>query len=324
MSVSSEAKSAVEKLVAPPLAPLDSAFMEAKTATAGNFLRDFAYLTKPRLSSLVLLSTAAGFILGNTGSIDYTLLIHTLCGTTLVAFGSSMLNQVLERKTDRLMERTKNRPLAAMRIDPGTVLYAGAAFSIIGLLQLAKCVNLNAALWAAVTLALYVFLYTPLKRVTTLNTLVGAIPGALPPLIGWAAAQTDGTGLNLQAWSLFMIMFIWQLPHFLAIAWIYRKDYASAGLQMWPTLDPDGVVTGRQTVVQSMLLVPVSLVPYYTHLSGPLYFAGALVLSLAFLCFGIHFAMCRTDRSARLLFLASVVYLPALLGLMMATQLRGA
>jgi protoheme IX farnesyltransferase len=321
----SEIKAAVaEKLATPSLAPLNESFVEARRATAREFIRDCAYLTKPRLSSLVLMSTAAGFILGNGGSIDYTLLLHTLCGTALVAFGSSMLNQVLERKSDRLMKRTQERPLATGRMDAGSVLYAGTALSVIGLLQLARCVNLDAALWAAVTLALYVFVYTPLKRVTTLNTLVGAIPGALPPLIGWSAAQTDGMGLNMQAWSLFMIIFIWQLPHFLAIAWIYREDYARAGLQMWPTLDPDGVVTGRQALVQSVLLLPVSLVPYYTHLSGPVYFAGAAMLSFAFLGFGAYFAVRRTDRSARLLFLASVVYLPVLLGLMMATQIRGA
>ncbi|HYG74360.1 MAG TPA: heme o synthase [Planctomycetota bacterium] len=308
----------VEKLVA---SPIDAAIMAAEShAEQSMFVQDCLAIAKPRLSILVLLSVVAGFVLATPAELDLMRLLHAVLGTALVAIGSGALNQVLERKTDALMERTKNRPLATGRMNPGSVLLFGAASSIAGLLYLAVQTNLDTSLLAAVTLLLYVFVYTPLKAVTPLNTLVGAVPGALPPLIGWAAVA-ETADLNIKAWSLFMILFIWQLPHFLAIAWIYRHDYSRAGLQMWPTVDPDGDVTGRQVVVQSLLLLPLSLLPCVFRLSGPLYLLGAAVLGLAFLAFGINFAVRKTDRAARQLFLASVIYLPLVLGLMMYDRL---
>jgi heme o synthase len=288
----------------------------APLADSGTFFDDCMMLVKPRLSALVLLSTAAGFYLGSRGFMDLALLGDVLIGTAVVATGSSMLNQVLERKSDALMERTRNRPLATGRMTSGPVLYAGTLFSIFGLLFLALRVNLDSSLLAAATLGLYVFVYTPMKRMTTLNTLVGAIPGALPPLIGWAAVGE----LNAAAWALFGILFIWQLPHFLAIAWIYRADYAKAGLMMLPTVDTEGYSTGRQIVVHSMLLLPTSLLPFLFHVSSGIYFIGAAVLGLGFLYFGLNFAFRRTDWAAKQLFLASVIYLPLLLTLMVLTK----
>lgn len=276
-------------------------------------LQDFLALTKARLTMLVLFAAAVGFFLAAGSQPDYTLLAHMLFGTALVAAGSSALNQVLERNNDKLMARTRNRPLPAGRMTPANALNLGASLAIGGMLYLALTVNVYTAMLAALTLGLYVFAYTPLKRVTTLNTLVGAVPGALPPLIGWTAA---GGTIDARAWTLFAIMLLWQLPHFLAIAWIYREDYAAAGFKMLPVVDPDGASAGRQIILHTLTLLPVSLLPFFMHLTGELYFAAAVVLGLAFLGFGIHFAWKRTDRAARQLFLASVAYLSVLLALM--------
>ena len=302
----------VEKRVGAPL----------KVDTAGQrlFVQDCLAIAKPRLSMMVLLTTMAGFALASTAPLNLMRLFHVIFGTALVAIGSGALNQVLERKTDALMIRTRNRPLPTGRMDAGSVLLFDVLSSIAGLVYLAVLTNLDTSLLAAVTLLVYVFAYTPMKSKTPLNTLIGAIPGALPPLIGWAAVS-DSADLNIQAWSLFMILFVWQLPHFLAIAWIYREDYSRAGLQMWPTVDREGDVTGRQVAVQSLLLIPLSLTPFVFRLSGPLYLFGAAFLGLAFLVFGLNFTFRKTDRAARQLFLASVIYLPVLLGLMMYDRL---
>ena len=277
-------------------------------------IRDYLMLAKPRLSSLVLLATLAGFFFGCTGQIDFVLLIGTLLGTALVACGASALNQVLEIKNDALMVRTQNRPLPTRRLGVEQVLYFGVAMGVTGMLCLALCVNLASAQWAALTLALYVFVYTPLKQITSLNTLVGAIPGALPPLIGFAAARGE---LNAQAWCLFAILFTWQLPHFLAIAWIYRQDYARAGFQMLPALDPEGFSTGRQIALHSLMLLPLSLLPFMLHMSGWVYLISAALMSVAFIIFALNFTFKRSDKAARQLFLASVAYLPLLLAVMM-------
>ena len=206
-------------------------------------------------------------------------------------------------------------------MSPGAVLYLGVCVSVIGMTYLLVRVNAEAALWSAVTLGLYVFVYTPMKRKTTLNTLVGAVPGAIPPLIGYAAARGE---LSPEAWALFAILFIWQLPHFLAIAWIYREDYARAGLMMLPRVDPAGTSTARQIVVHSLTLIPVTLTPFMLNISGPVYAFGAVVMGFAFLVFGVKFALAvrksdpgRDATAARHLFLASVIYLPLLLALMM-------
>jgi protoheme IX farnesyltransferase len=278
---------------------------------------DVYALTKLRLSLMVLLATFAGYFMGCSGAIAWGVLFDTLLGTALVAAGSSALNQVIERLSDAKMRRTHNRPVPAGRMSPGAVLLAGAALSISGMLYLAAFVNLNAAVWASVTLGLYVFIYTPLKRVTTLNTLVGALPGALPPLIGWVAARGE---LSLQAWAVFAVIFVWQLPHFLAIAWIYRADYARAKFVMLPSVDEHGLGTARQVSIHSLMLLPVSMAPFVLHMSGLLYVAGALLLGLAFLAYGLNFAIKRTDDAARQLFLSSVFYLPLLLALMMVDK----
>ncbi len=277
-------------------------------------VQDYFLLIKPRLTSLVLFATGVGFYFGSPQPLDFPLLFETLLGTGLVAVGASALNQVLERSADAQMQRTRSRPLPTGRLDADRVLCFGAVAAIAGMLDLAARANLQAGLWAAATLALYVFVYTPLKRLTTLNTLAGALPGALPPLIGWTAA---GEQLMPGAWCLFAIVFIWQLPHFLSIAWLYRQDYARAGFRMLPGVDPEGFSTGRQIALHSFTLLPLSALPYFLRMSGEVYLGGAALLSAAFLAVGIAFAVQRSDLAARRLFFASVAYLPALLTLMM-------
>ncbi len=270
-------------------------------------------LFKARLTSLVLLTTLVGFYLGQRGPMNWLLLVNTLMGTGLLACGAAALNQYLERDFDALMERTEDRPLPAGLIQPQTVVVLGGVISLAGLLWLAFGANLLTAVLGAVTLISYLFIYTPLKRKTTLNTAIGAIPGALPPLMGWTAARGD---LSIEGWALFAILFFWQLPHFLAIAWMYREDYAKGGFVMLPLVDRDGTRTGRSAVSHTLGLLPVSLSPFVFQMSGALYLAGALVLGLGFLWFAGRFAKQMDRLSARRLFFASILYLPLLLGLM--------
>ena len=279
----------------------------------------FGELIKARLSCLVLLTTLVGFYVGSRGTMDYLLMIHTLLGTGLVAGGAAALNQLLERKHDARMRRTEDRPLPSGRLQPDTVLMFGGFCSVAGLVYLALAVNLLTSALGAITLASYLFVYTPLKRVTSLNTAVGAIPGALPPLMGWTAARGE---INAEGWSLFAILFFWQLPHFLAIAWIYRDDYAAAGFKMLPVFDAGGQRTGRQTVSHTLGLLPVSLCPFLFQLAGVVYLAGALVLSTVFLWHAIQFSRELTLARARKLFYASIIYLPLLLGLMVWDKLK--
>lgn len=270
-------------------------------------------LFKVRLTSLVLLTTLVGFYLGQRGGMNWLLLINTLLGTGLLACGAAALNQYLERDFDALMDRTADRPLPAGLIQPQTVVVLGGVLSVAGLLWLAFGANLLTAVLGAVTLISYLFIYTPLKRKTTLNTAIGAIPGALPPLMGWTAARGD---LSIEGWALFAILFFWQLPHFLAIAWMYREDYAKGGFVMLPLVDRDGTRTGRSAVSHTLGLLPVSLSPFVFQMSGALYLAGALLLGLVFLWFAGRFAKQMDRLSARRLFFASILYLPLLLGLM--------
>lgn len=270
-------------------------------------------LSKARLSGLVLLTTLAGFHLGSSGSVPMGLMFHALAGTALLAAGAAALNQLLERDLDALMHRTESRPLPSGRIQPDAALIFGGLCAAAGLLWLALKVNLLTSLLGAATLASYLFVYTPLKRKTTLNTVIGAIPGALPPLMGWTAVTGE---IGVGGWSLFAILFFWQLPHFLAIAWMYRDDYARAGFVMLPNVDPDGGRTGRSAVSHSLGLVPVSLFPFVLGLSGKIYAVGAILLGFGFLIFAIRFSRALTRDSARQLFFASIVYLPLLLGLM--------
>jgi protoheme IX farnesyltransferase len=276
-------------------------------------------LVKARLTFLVLLTTLVGFYLGVRGATDYWLMLHTVLGTALVACGAAALNQLWEREHDARMRRTADRPLPSGRMHPETVLVFGGFCSMAGLIYLAFAVNLLTSLIGAVTLASYVFIYTPLKRVTWLNTAVGAIPGALPPVMGWTAARNELTG---ESWALFAILFFWQIPHFLAIAWMYREEYAQAGFVMLPAVDPDGSRTGRQAVSHTMGLLTVSLMPYLFRLAGPLYLLGALVLGTAFLVAAVLFSHQMTRARARQLFFISILYLPLLLGLMVFDKLK--
>jgi heme o synthase len=279
----------------------------------------FSELFKARLTVLVLLTTLVGFYVGASGRLDLLLLFHTMLGTALVASGASALNQLLERDHDARMQRTEDRPLPSGRMQPQTVLILGGACGGLGLIYLALSVNLLTSLLGAVTLASYLFIYTPLKRVTTLNTIVGAVPGALPPLMGWVAARNE---ISIGGWSLFAILFFWQLPHFLAIAWIYRDQYARAGFVMLPVVDPDGTRTGRQAVSHTLGLLPVSLGPFLFHLAGPVYLGGALILGFVFLWFAIQFSRQLTIPRARQLFFVSIMYLPLLLGLMVFDKVK--
>jgi len=269
-------------------------------------------LIKARLTGMVLLSTLVGFWAGSPGPLDLRLLFHALLGTALLASGASALNQLLERDHDALMERTRERPLPSGRLQPGTVLILGAAWSAAGMVYLAGAVNLLTGLLGALTLSLYLWVYTPLKRLSPLNTVVGAIPGALPPLMGWTASQGE---LSVGGWSLFALQFFWQLPHFMAIAWLYRHEYARAGFKMLPVVDPSGERVALQTVSHTLGLLAVSLSPFVFGLAGPLYLLGALVGGTLFLACAIRFARALTRQHARWLFLASIVYLPLILGL---------
>jgi protoheme IX farnesyltransferase len=274
----------------------------------------YVSLTKPRLVLLVLVTVAVGFLLGARGSAHPTILAATLIGAAMVAGGAGALNQWLERSRDALMRRTVSRALPSGKLTPREALAFGSFLACSGTLILLLLVNGPAALVALLTLVLYVFVYTPLKPITTLNTAIGAIPGALPPVIGWAA----GTGrLGVEAWSLFLIVFLWQFPHFLAIAWIYRDDYRRAGFQMITGQDPTGRITGWHAVSYALVLVPCGLLPAAVGLAGPVYFGGAFFLGIYYLVEAVLFWRDVDSERARRLLKASFVYLPAILFLLL-------
>jgi protoheme IX farnesyltransferase len=272
-----------------------------------------ADLIKVRLTALVLMTMMAGFYLGWRGAPDFALMFNTLAATALLASGASALNQLLEREYDAQMRRTQDRPLPSGRLQATTVMLLGGVFSAAGLVYLALAVNLVTCVIGALTLAGYLFIYTPLKRITWLNTTVGAVPGALPALMGWTAARGE---INAAGWALFAIVAFWQIPHFMAIAWMYREDYARAGFKMLPVVEPDGGRTGEQSVSYTVALVVAGVTPFLLKLAGPVYLAGAIILGLGYLGCAIRFSRERTLKRARVLFLASIVYLPLLLGLM--------
>ena len=279
---------------------------------------DFLELTKPRIVALVLVTVAAAFYLGTSGQIPPGLLLHTLFGTALVAAGTNALNQVIEGDVYGLMRRTSRRPIPAGRLGVLPAAVFASALGAGGVAYLAALVNPLAGSLAALTLVSYAFLYTPLKRRSSLATLVGAVPGALPVVGGWVA----GSGLlEPGAWVLFGILFLWQLPHFLALAWIYREDYAAAGLRMLSVEDPDGRMTFRQAGLASLALLSAALVPTLIGLTGTVYFWGALLLSAWMVWAAVTAAVTPTTARARRLFKVSVAYLPALLGLMMMDKL---
>lgn len=281
-------------------------------------LADWITLAKVRVNTLVVATTAGGYYMGSQGPVDLTALAMTCLGTALVAGGAAALNQVAERDTDALMERTSRRPIAARRMSVTEGRLVGGLLSIVGLGLLWWTTNPIAATVALATVASYVLLYTPLKRRTSFAAVIGAVPGALPPMIGWAAVR--GSVGDLGAWSLFLIMFVWQLPHVLAISWMYRDQYGKAGLPVLPVVDVTGAMTGRQAVVWAMTLLPVSVLPTIAGLASHVYSIGALVLGLAQLAATFRFAWQRTPEHARLVFYASIVYLPLLWIVMTVTR----
>jgi heme o synthase len=270
---------------------------------------DFIALAKPRLNFLVVVSALAGYLMAGGDPSNVVPLLLMLAGTALVAGGASAFNQVIERVPDSLMNRTRLRPVPDGRVQPRDALVFATAMSAAGMLVLAAGVNLISAAVACATLLTYALIYTPLKRRSSFATVVGAVPGALPPVIGWAAASGS---LSPGAWVLFGIVFLWQLPHFLAIAWIYRADYARAGFPMLPVVEPDGRSTGRQAILYCAALLPMSLAPTLVGMTGTGYFAAALALSLVFLGLTVKFARTRAIRDARRLFFGSIIYLPIL------------
>ena len=279
---------------------------------------DWLELTKPRITMMVVFTALVGFVAASAASPWSGLLTAALVGTGLVAGGASVLNMVMERDTDALMQRTRTRPIPAGRIRPADARWFGALLTLGGLALLLSLCGALAALVAFSTWASYLFLYTPLKRRTHLSTLVGAVPGALPPVIGWAAASGR---LEPGAFILFAIVFLWQIPHFLAIAWLYRDDYERGGFPMLPVIDREGRVTGRQAVLHSVALLVVSLAPVAAGLGGAVYLAGALILGVALTLAALRLARARNVVAARSLFLASVLYLPALTSLLLLAKL---
>ena len=274
---------------------------------------DYVTLTKPRLNFLVLLTVAAAYSLGAPPDATLIALAHTLLGTFLVAGGAAALNQVWERSTDRLMRRTAQRPMAGERMSVAEGATFGIVLTVIGAAQLAYFVNPLSAAVALVTTASYMLFYTPLKLRTSLSTLAGALPGALPAVIGWAAATNT---LSIEAWVLFGIVFMWQMPHFLAIAWIYRDEYARAGMPLLPVIEPDGRSTGRQTVLYTAVLIPFSMLPTVVGLGTARYLVGAITLGAILMVLSLEFSAKRTVDTARRLFFGSILYLPILWALL--------
>lgn len=279
---------------------------------------DFFELTKPRMNFLVVITTAVGFFMAVRFSFEWVLLLHTLLGTALTAAGASVLNQHAEREHDGRMQRTADRPLPGRRVAPLEALVFGMVLAVVGVIYLAATVNVLTAGLGLFTLLSYLFVYTPLKRRTTLCTIVGAVPGAIPPVMGWTAVQNE---LSPGALALFGILFLWQMPHFLAIGIMYRDDYARGGFKMLPVVDRELRVTGRQMVLYALTLIPMSLTPIGMQMSGPIYLVLALTLGLAFLFFACSAASEPTRPAARRLFIASILYLPLLMGGMMIDKL---
>ena len=278
---------------------------EARPSAAAAYLE----LTKPRLNFLVVATSAAGYYLGSTGAIDIVSMAEAVAGTALVAGGAAALNQLYQRDTDALMRRTRTRPLPAGRVTPQDARVFGLALSAAGLVLLAARANWLSAGLALATLLTYLAIYTPMKRRTPLSTIVGAVPGALPALIGWTASRG---AIDRSGAALFAIVFCWQLPHFMAIAWLYREDYAKAGFPMLPVIDPDGKRAGKQAVYWALLMVLASLEPNFSGLAGNAYLAVALVFGVGLFWLAVRFASARNEATARALFYGSITYLPLL------------
>ncbi len=277
-------------------------------------LKDYWVLTKPEVNFLVVISAMVGFYGASPGPLDWGRMVHTLLGTLLVASGTATLNQLMERDGDGLMRRTLSRPLPARRLSATNALVFGLLLSLGGGLYLLYAVNFLASILAVATLTSYLLVYTPLKKKTPWCTFIGAFPGAMPPLIGWAGASGS---LTREAWVLYAILFLWQFPHFLAIAWMYREDYARAGLKMLPRNDVDGTAAFRQVLASSLLLLPVSLLPVWMGQAGILYLVGAGILGLMYVGSGARLALAKTNALAKQLLLASIIYLPLVFALLM-------
>ena len=289
---------------------------EVRSSRSG-LIRDLVELVKARLTLLVLVTTAVGFYLGAEGPVNFAALLHTVFGTAAAAAGAAALNQWWEHNLDALMQRTRSRPVPAGRMRPRDAVILGSALSVFGVAYLAFVCNALSAALAAITIIIYIFAYTPLKRVSTFNTALGAVPGALPPMIGWAAAR--GT-LNAGAWTLFAILFFWQLPHFFAIAWMYRDDYARAGFQMISSDDRTGERSASQSVFFCMLLFIVAGLPAFLGIVTVFYLLAELILGAVFVAVAMRFLKTRARADARRLFITSIIYLPLLLGALVLSK----
>jgi len=293
-------------------------FTQPETRNAlATFIRDLFELVKARLTLLVLLTTAVGFYLGAERGINWLALLHTVLGTAAAAAGAAALNQWWEYKLDAMMQRTRTRPVPAGRMRPTEAVAIGSAFSIFGVVYLAFVCNALSAALTAITIIIYIFAYTPLKLVSTFNTALGAVPGALPPMIGWAAAR--GT-LNAGAWMLFAILFFWQLPHFFAIAWMYRDDYARAGFQMIASDDRTGARSASQSVFFCIILFVVAGLPAFLGIATVFYLLAELILGGIFIAVAMRFLKTCAPADARRLFITSIIYLPMLLGALVLSK----
>lgn len=277
----------------------------------------FVELTKPRIAILLVLTSAAGFYLGTKGPFNVPLFLNTLTAITLLAFGVATLNQYWERDLDVLMARTARRPLPTGRVSHTEALVFGVAQCVVAEVYLAIAVNALTAMLGVLVIVGYVLVYTPLKTRTSASTAIGAIPGALPPLMGWTAAANE---ISIGAWALFAMQFLWQFPHFLSIAWLFREEYARAGIKMLPVVEPSGRITFRQIVLFSIMLLPVSLAPFFFDISGWVFLVGGTVLGLWIIYASLAAARSKTDAANRKLLLATVIYLPILFILMVADK----
>ena len=299
---------------------MDSSAAEIQQARVIGFReRVLAYveLTKPRIAFMLVLTSAAGFYLASTGNFDWVLFANSMIGIALLAFGVATLNQWVERRTDILMPRTAQRPLPSGRLSANEALIFGVLQCVVAEIYLSSLINLLTAMLGIVVILGYVLVYTPLKTRSSACTAIGAIPGALPPLMGWTAASGD---ITMAAWAMFVIQFLWQFPHFLAIAWLYREEYARAGILMLPVLEPEGRLTARQIVSFAFMLLVVSLAPFFLGLASIIYLIGATILGIWFFAESIRFAWRRTNELAKRLLLASVIYLPLLFILLILTK----
>ncbi|MCA1574315.1 MAG: heme o synthase [Acidobacteria bacterium] len=292
---------------------LNGGIAQLERLSARDRVAAYVELTKPRITFLIVLTAAAGFALASPGRVDYPAMLTAMVGIALLSSGIATLNQFMEKDLDGLMRRTANRPLPSGKLSPWEALAFGIGLTVLAEIYLAVLVNPLSAVLGLTVISGYLFAYTPLKTRTSLSTFVGAFPGAVPPLIGWASARGS---IGVEAWVLFAILFLWQFPHFLAIAWMYREDYTRAGILMLPVVEPDGRVTGQQIVMYTVMLLPVSLLPTLLGTAGKIYFVGAIIFGLAFLYFSVRAAFSKSRQAARHLLLASVIYLPFLFILM--------